>query len=90
MIKIITKIGWYGIILIVMVYKFKVEGIDCPMCALSLSSILRKQIDGAINVNMFTHVLTIDTWLSIDEIEVVLQRNTNSYHARLQYIELKE
>jgi hypothetical protein len=73
-----------------MVYKFKVEGIDCPMCALSLASNLRKQIDGVVNVNMFSHILIIETWLLKGEVEVVLQRNTKSYHATIQYIELKE
>lgn len=67
-------------------YHYRVQGIDCPMCALSLSGMLRKIRDfQSVNLNIMTHELVIYTWLEPDELSVVLNNNALTIHGQLCY-----
>ena len=67
-------------------YHYRVLGIDCSMCALSLSRMLRRIKDfQSVNLNIMTHDLIIYTWLEQNELDAVLGSNAISVHGQLEY-----
>ena len=51
-----------------MKFKYKITGVDCPVCASKLATMIA-ELDGISNVkiNLFTERLTIETELSEDD-----------------------
>ncbi len=73
-------------VILTMRYHYKVLGIDCPMCALALSRMLRQIKDfQSVNLNIMTHDLIIYTWLDQNELDIVLGNNAFSAHGQLTY-----
>ncbi len=70
-----------------MIYKFRIVGIDCPMCAISLNSYLHQQWReyGKVRVDIFRHILVIDTWLSLSETEILLASLELKLHQKISF-----
>ncbi|MGN1392682.1 MAG: hypothetical protein ACI4V7_01350 [Succinivibrionaceae bacterium] len=74
----------------IMVYHYKVVGIDCPMCALNIQPILHKHFNSTeVFVNIFTHVVTINTWLNIEDVNLTLELCQKDFMHNVRFVKLE-
>jgi copper chaperone CopZ len=69
----------------VMKFKFKIEGIDCPMCASKLATRM-SEIDGVdyVTINFLSERLTVDTTLSEDVLIAELKKTAKAFDSAVK------
>ena len=68
-----------------MKFKFKIEGIDCPMCASKLATRM-SEIDGVdyVTINFLSERLTVDTTLSEDVLIAELKKTAKAFDSAVK------
>lgn len=64
-----------------MIYEYRAIGIDCPMCAIHLKTLLGNYFnEKEVSVNLITHDVKIDTWQNEQEVLQALNNCSDFLH----------
>lgn len=70
-----------------MIYRFKIKGIDCPVCAQKLEQLIKNKASdfSVVSINFLTQRLVIESWLDLDSVVFVLNSCVQSFHDPIEF-----